>query len=165
MNGTTIKASGESEDEPTTSSTYVERWKEEWESYGAYRLANDADCAGPDSQESAGAKFLSSVRDDVIEHITYAWEYSDLDESERYDANRASDVAHEVADNAPDVYTYTMWAEFTDLAAWQEDPSELGTDSSDMEQSARVCLYMIAERLASAMLADLQERAEDEVTE
>jgi hypothetical protein len=49
-----------------------------------------------------------------------------------------------------------LWSEFTDLAAYQEDPTEYGVDGSDMEQSARVCLYIIAERLATALFDEVR---------
>lgn len=105
-----------------------------------YRLSNEASCAGPDSNESAGARFLDSVRDAVIDHIEYQGQVGDPDDW--------SDTISEIADNAPDVYTSTLWAEFVDLAAYTEDPTEFGFSGSDMEQGARICLYMIAERLA-----------------
>lgn len=106
----------------------------------AWQLAGYADCAQPDRLDSKGAAFLLSVRDAVVEAI----------EEGACDQDRVS----EIADQAPDVYTYTLWQEFVDLAAYQEDPTELGCDGSDMEQSARVCLYMIAERLAGALLEE-----------
>ena len=115
----------------------------------AYRLANEAECAGPDSSESVGAKFLESVRDQVVE----AFEYNDKQVSD----DSASDIVSEAAARAPDIYTQTMWNEFTDLCAYREDPTELGLEGSDMEQGARFCLYMIAERCANAVMTALRE--------
>jgi hypothetical protein len=115
-----------------------------------YRLANEAGCASPDSVVSAGAKFLNSVRDAVVECV----ETIEEGEIEEWD-----DQINEIADNAPDVYTSTMWAEFVDLGAYQEDPTDLGVDGSDMDQSARICLYIIAERLARALFAMVQDNA------
>lgn len=119
----------------------------------AFRLANDADCACPDELDSAGARFLLSVlrdtcyRADEIE--PEGWE--DLTE-------RLDDDLHEIADSAPDVYTYTRWLEFVDLAAWQEDPTELtGNAGDNMTEMAGVCLYIIAERLARSILDQLAE--------
>ncbi len=103
--------------------------------YNAYELARMAGCASPDSPESAGAVFLLDVQFAVNE-------YSEIDE----------DTAAQVADEAPDVYTHQMWAEFVDLAAYNEDPTELAGELADMGQSARICLYMIAERLAAALI-------------
>ena len=114
-----------------------------------FRLANEAGCSSPDDAESAGAKFLDAVRDAVIEAIEYDPEASDYDEQ-----------ASEIADNAPDVYTHAMWSEFVDLAAYNEDPTELGAEADDMDKCARVCLYMIADRLARVlfeMVADVEE--------
>lgn len=68
----------------------------------------------------------------------------------------------EIADAAPDVYTHTRWQEFADLGAWQEDPTEIGSDGSDMTAAAGVCLYMIAERLAWALLGELAEQDDED---
>jgi hypothetical protein len=124
----------------------------------AYRLANEADCAGPDSPESAGAKMLESVRDAVVD----AFDYNDKQVSE----DAAQDIVSEAADQGPDIYTNTMWNEFVDLCAYREDPTELGFDGSDMDQAARICLYMISERCASAVMTALRELTdEDEETD
>jgi hypothetical protein len=120
----------------------------------AYHLANLADCASPDNENSAGAKFLESVRDDIIE----AWEYND----QTHDDDTLRDIVAQAADNAPDIYTSRMWEQFVDLAAYREDPTELGSDGSDMEQAARVCLYMIAERLGNAIATTLVEDEDGE---
>jgi hypothetical protein len=124
----------------------------------AFRLANESDVQCPDSPESAGARFLDSIRDNVVE----AWDYNDQDMSE----DAVSDMVAEVADNAPDIYTHQMWSEFVDLCAYSEDPSELGFDGSDMDQGARICLYMIAERcariVADALVAMKDEDSEDD---
>lgn len=108
--------------------------------YNGNQLSSMAGCASPDSFTSAGAKFLENIADSVIEAID-AGEMND-------------DRAAEIADNAPDIYTHTMWSEFVDLCAYQEDPTELGADASDMDKCARICLYMIAERLVSAIRED-----------
>jgi hypothetical protein len=114
------------------------------------QLAGMAECACPDSGNnepmSAGADLLDSVRRNVLEAIEY----------DRLGEDR-SDLAHEIADSAPDVYTHQLWSEFVDLAAYTEDPTELGFDGSDMEQGARTCLYIIAERLALALFAMLDD--------
>lgn len=120
--------------------------------YTIYRLANMAGCAGPDSQTSAGALFLQSIAESVISEIDSNGELSE-------------DMATEIADNAPDVYTHKLWQEFVDLAAYTEDPSELGADASDMEQCARVCLYMIAGRLVAAIRDDYTPETDDDATD
>lgn len=114
----------------------------------AYELAGMAECGNPDSTESAGAALLASVRDDVAEAI----------ENRR----TLDDAAHEIADKAPDVYTAKRWAEFVDLAAYQEDP-ELGEWPENLTDAAGIALYQIAERLVSALWADHDELiAEDD---
>jgi hypothetical protein len=123
--------------------------------YTANRLAGDADCFSPDSSTSAGAHFLTSVRDNVVGRVE-GFDADDLDALRSDDAT-VNDVVSEIADAAPDVYTSTLWAEFVDLGAYVEDPTEMGADGSNMDQSARVCLYIIAERLAQALFTEIHE--------
>ncbi len=122
-----------------------------------WRLARLADCMDPDSVTSPGAQFLFSVEDDARER----WEDTDPEDRDRL----LSDEWSEVADSAVPIYTREVWTMFVDLGAYQEDPTELGIDGSDMEQAAKVCLYMIAERLCHALAdewADEDETEEDE---
>lgn len=127
-----------------------------------YSLAGDADCASPDSETSPGARLLTHVRDavtDLIEYDPDAWrEAVDTDDVQSLDYNGA---VSEIADGAPSVYTNTRWTEFADLAAWQEDPTELGFEGSDMTQAAGICLYMIAERLAWALIEEAKDNTPD----
>jgi hypothetical protein len=114
-----------------------------------WQLSRMADVADPDALDSAGAKFLVHVRDAYVEHVEYQGE--DFDPSE--DIN---DTAHEITDSAPNVYTSTRWAEFVDLAAWDEDISELMPEAgNDLTGAAGVALYIIAERLVYALHAEL----------
>ncbi len=117
--------------------------------YNAWRLSNIAECSGPDKLDSPGAKFLLGVQDAVNE----------LDE---IDPDNLYDPAHEIADSAPDVYTYPKWQQFVDLAAWQEDLSEYGP-LEDMDKGASICLYMIAERLAVALMQERYDSTTEEV--
>lgn len=103
-------------------------------------LVNLAECASPDSPTSAGATFLTDVRDAV----------ADLFEEDAIDG-LLEDRIFEIADNAPDIYTVGRWAEFIDLAAWNEDPQDVG-GSTDMTDMAAQCLFAIAERLATRLL-------------
>ncbi len=120
-----------------------------------WQLAGMAGVASPDGEDSPGALFLTGIRDDVAERLDY-----DPDTSAE---NMAEDAVPEIADGAPDVYTYTMWREFVDLAAWREDPSDFGFDGGDMDQGARICLYMIADRLAASLFGQVaEEEAADE---
>ena len=126
--------------------------------HNAYQLANLAECASPDSDSSPGAKFLISVQDGVND----AHDMEQAADATSYDPTPTewADQAAEIADNASDVYTHTLWLEFIDLCAYREDPSDLGVDAHDMEQAARVCLYLIAERLANVLF---EQYNEDEV--
>lgn len=124
--------------------------------YNAYELANMADVASPDSSESQGALFLLDILSDVNEFTADALQGADL-----------GDEAHTIADEA--VYrlesrgTYRKWAAFCDLAAWQEDPSDLGYESfSDLNEGADVCLFMIADRLAMTLLEELAAEESDD---
>lgn len=145
----------------TTETKYgatIAEWAEHWNAY--HDLSGDADCASPDSADSAGARMLSSVRSSVIELIEYNAE--EIDGPEWLDGADDNGAVSEIADNAPDVYTHQRWAEFVDLGAYNEDPSDFIDMSGnvDMTQVAGVALYMIADRLARAMLADLLDRIE-----
>jgi len=114
----------------------------------AYELAGMAGCATPDTPESAGAVFLTSVRDDVADR----WEFNSGSIS---DTDR-----HEIADDAPAVYNPARWAEFVDLAAYREEP-EFDQWPNDLTDAAGVALYQIAERLVSALTDELSESDDD----
>lgn len=114
----------------------------------AYALANLADCSCPDTDKSAGADFLRGVQDDVLERLS--------------DGSADEDAAHEIADGAVPVYTHDLWQTFTDLAAYNEDPTELGYDGSDMDAAARTCLYLIAHRLVLALLEEAQDEDDED---
>lgn len=111
------------------------------EPFTAYRLASMAECSGPDSLDSPGAKFLLDVQAATREHIESGGDPEEL---------------HEIADNAPDAYTWPRWQEFVDLGAWREDLSDLGGLGSmeDMTEAAGVALYQIADRLAHALVEE-----------
>lgn len=130
----------------------------------AYELANLADCGTPDEpgpfgfvdadtvgtqpEASPGARFLLGVWSAVAEAIDNYTDGSTDDQR--------SEDAHEIADSAVPIYTHELWATFVDLAAYQEDVTEYvsstRTDGYDMQRLASVALYMIAERLALALL-------------
>lgn len=123
-----------------------------------YRLAGDADSGAPDAPDSAGSKMLESVRDGVVELIEQNRDdWHDIATNERTDRLNDNGQVHEIADAAPDVYTHQRWAEFVDLQAYNEDPTELGDDGSDMTHAAAVCLYMIADRLAGTLIEEAAE--------
>lgn len=107
----------------------------------AYALSDSdlADCGTPDTQDSPGAKLLTSVRDAVVEAIERG--YTTLDDAD-YDGTVAG-----IADQAPSIWTHEKWAQFLDLCAYQEEP-ETGEWPTDLDNAASVALYQIAERLA-----------------
>ena len=117
-------------------------------------LARIADCADPDAEDSPGARVLTYVRDRVAECLR---DHPDGT------AEHWEDTRYEIADGAPSVYTAKAWLEFVDLAAWQEDPTEIGREQvGDLTAAARVCLYMIADRLAEALYREARPEDEDE---
>jgi hypothetical protein len=116
-----------------------------------HQLSNLADCASPDSGESPGALFLTHVQDSVNDRAGYADDGYDL-----------HDTAHEIADSNVPVYTHEMWTVFTDLCAWQEDVAGEFGPIEDMEEGAQTALYMIAFRLATALLEELDTDGEEE---
>ena len=123
----------------------------------AYTLARVADCADPDTPTSAGAAMLGSVADMVAELLTFTADDladvpTDAEGIEWIDHLNFDGSLSNVADCAPDVYTAQKWREFTDLAAWNEDVTEFGP-VEDMDKAASVALYMIAERLATGLVA------------
>lgn len=144
----------------------VQNVADELRDLNAYQLSRRADCASPDSLDSAGALFLTSVRDGVLELITWdATRWVEVVEGDDVQSINDDGGVSQIADDAPDVYTYRMWAEFVDLSAYLEDPPEYGVDRSDMEQSARVCLYMIAERLAFVLMDEAKIMTEELLAE
>ncbi|ATI18853.1 OCR-like antirestriction protein [Streptomyces phage Diane] len=131
---------------------------EEIENYGPYKLSELADCASPDSSTSEGSDFLATVRDDVIDkiqnQIDWDGKLSSLSDLIALERDRIQD---EASDSAPDVRTHTMWREYVDLCAYQEDLTEFGTPTDDtMEGRARLALTSIAHRLVSALLDEIE---------
>ena len=141
-----------------------------------WHLANLAGCGSPDRPDgigvsppadlstvapSPGALFLRSVADDLAERIAYV--FADLDPAGCDLTRELDEEVQGVADAAPSVYTFTRWQEFTDLAAWQEDATELGASADDLTAAAGIALYAIAERLALALVESWAEELAAEV--
>ena len=122
------------------------------ETRNAFQLALLADCETPDSLTSAGAMFLLSIQTAAECHLTECGGPHD-------------ECVHEIADAAPDVCTHQRWLEFVDLQAYNEDPSDLGADWADPTEAAGVCLYIIAERLATALFGDAAESDDEDADE
>jgi hypothetical protein len=116
--------------------------------YTTWQLAHLAEVTDPDAHDgigfenaepcegSPGARFLRSIAYSVEEAIEYG---------------TSEDTPHEIADSAVPIYTHEKWATFTDLAAYTEDIEDFGP-ITDLDQAASIALYMIAERLARALI-------------
>ena len=105
------------------------------------------DCGEPNRSDTHGADYLTAIRDAFVEAV-----------EEGLTGDKLTDRASEAADAAVPIYTYRIWATFTDLCAYQEDPSDMGFEfdaNHGMEDAARVCLFMIGERLFNALAEDL----------
>lgn len=118
---------------------------DEIDALSAYGLSNMADCGALDALDSVGASMLARVRDEVTSKIedgvfTFAEGHGDDYE-----------VIHEIADNAPAVYTHARWQEFVDLCAYDQE-CDTGEWPADLFQLAGVALYQIAERLCVALV-------------
>jgi hypothetical protein len=119
-----------------------------------YTLARLADCAEPDTDETAGADFLRYTARDTAEHIAYVDDVRDID---------VCDAAHDIADGAPSVYTAHRWAQYVDLAAYTEPiADDYGADVyTDPTAGAGVALYAIAHRLTCALIEHAIETVND----
>ena len=131
-----------------------------------YGLADLAGCAIPDRGDdigrdyattdggdpSPGALFLRRVEDDYREAVEAAGDVADVD----------PDRFGEIAYSAVPTYTHERWQVFADLAAYEEDASELGADASDLTEAAGVALYMIAERLCHTLHREAEEHTVEE---
>ncbi|AGM12245.1 OCR-like antirestriction protein [Streptomyces phage Danzina] len=127
--------------------------------YGAYRLASLADTGTPENHWSEGGKLLISVRDSVLEAVEFELD-SAASLAEAAEAVRDGDSLGEIADGAPSVYTATLWKEYVDLDAWQEDLSEYGEPNWDMTKNAGLAIFLIAHRLATVLLDEIIESGE-----
>lgn len=146
-----------------------------------WHLANLADCGSPDRPDgigcappadlstvnpSPGAKFLRSVADDIDWRIKYYFDDDDDDprEHEPWElVDLLADEIAEVADGAVPVYTGERWAVFADLSAYNEDPGDIGGWPADLTDAAGAALYMIAERLARALVERWGEESSDRI--
>lgn len=142
--------------------SHYEKAIEDIRGYTFY-LSSLADCMSPDSTESAGFEFLTSVRDDVLERLD-EWSREARDNNlERWCQD--CDIAYAVASEAPDYRTYFKWLQFADLGAWQEDFEGEYGDIRDMDDAASWALYEIARRLAEAIIGILAEAIEQDESE
>ena len=114
------------------------------------RLSNMvADTTGPDSETSEGARFLTLVRDAMLESLEWKVDHDDVDLAQA--ARILRDDSHELADGAVPVYTHNRWLTFADLAAWQIDVSEYTGGGEDMTTLAGIALYEVARVLVDEL--------------
>lgn len=120
-------------------------------SLNVYELASLAECGSPDEGRSRfrrswshGARFLNDVRDEVV----LAIREGRITETDRDDNGQI----HRIADEAPDTYTHARWMEFIDLAAYQEEPDDIGEWPDSLTDCAGIALYQVAERLCNALV-------------
>jgi hypothetical protein len=131
--------------------------------HNVYTLVDLAGCGTPDSSASIGAYFLTGVRDALVDMIGWGVEHNGLTVSEVAQEILDGDGRHEIADAAPSIYTHKRWMEFVDLCAYKEDISEVAGDTEpDMNTGAEIALYMIADRLVSALCQEIIDMAGDQ---
>jgi hypothetical protein len=120
---------------------------------GIYELAHAGNIATPDDVTSPGAEYLDTVRSVVIEAVEVNPNGA-LDEWEAY-VTQVLDGCHYL------IYTHSTWRVFMDLRAYEDEAqdyaADLGYDARDMTHAAAVVVLLMGERLASALLVDLDE--------
>jgi hypothetical protein len=117
----------------------------------AFYLYGMADVAGPDDNQSPGARFLTDVRGDFLKALEYGRFGEDAGEG-------ADSVISELADSATPVHTAEVWAVFTDLALYQDDaPDEI----DDMTDAAKYMICTATKRLLRELLDMLRELEQD----
>ena len=117
-----------------------------------YELARLAECGDPDNAESAGAEFLKSVRDDVIESFEYdSW------------GTYPEDTISQISDSCVPVWNYTIAQTWTDLTGWIIDIDELvdGSDQRDTISLMSLALYVAGDRLARALFEEYKHTLEE----
>lgn len=113
-------------------------------------LAELAGVGRPERPDSAGARFLLGVRDDLSDWIENS--------GEPLDATAVEALANDAVPTA----TSVTWATFYDLAAWQVDVTDLTGDrisASRLTEHAESVLSFVAEALLKALLARIEAAA------
>lgn len=106
------------------------------ETLSVNELAGMADVVSPDSATSPGGEWLDLVARSMDDLAGY----DDIEEG-----------ITEIADGCVPIYTHNRWQVYVDLGAYTEDVTEFGP-IEDMEQAAGIALYLIAERLLTALI-------------
>jgi len=134
----------------TTLDTKVDDLAARIRQYSANGLATLADCH---NDNDAADDFLIGIRDAVIELTGEI----DPEDWQRLAVDNDAGAIDQIADGAVSVYTFEKWQHFIGTRAWSEDVSEWMPNHSDMGYLADVALYLIASRLAVALVAEIAE--------
>lgn len=115
-----------------------------------YELARLAECGDPDSVESAGAEFLKSVVEAVIEAFEYdSW------------GTYPEDTASQLADDCVPIWNYTVAQTWTDLTGWVIDADDLSEGVTDVIKLMSIALYVAGDRLARALFEEYKHTLEE----
>lgn len=114
---------------------------------GPYQLANIAGASDPSSLESAGAVFLKSVRDMIIE----MYEAGDLTET----------TFHEIISQSPSIYYSEVMDEYNDLSLWRDTDlkdyiEQIKEGKINITDIAAIQLIDIGYRLGYTLLEKLE---------
>jgi hypothetical protein len=121
----------------------------QWREYNPGTLAEYA--GDVYAWHDASIAYLERVRDALVDAV------QELPGSMPEDAwqDYFTDIAHEVADGAVPIMTHRVWATFADLGAWNVDDEGLAEGEDGMTRRAMIILYVVANRVANALLAEL----------
>lgn len=143
----------------------------------SWQLARLAECADPDEHDgrgfsedqqveprdgSPGAQFLRRCENAAYDVLGDAETINDNPGDTFAERAEYTGRLSEEADSTVPIYTHERWTTFADLAAYDEDTDELAGPDTDMTSRAGIALYMIAERLIRAIIAEETEQDEDE---
>jgi hypothetical protein len=121
----------------------------------AYQLASIyADCGDPDTLESAGAEYLTDIRDDVLELFL----------NDDWGTYPEDDMNH-IADRNMPPYYHRNAQVFVDLCAYNEDISEMMprvTPDNALNKLMAVAVCRIGERLASNLYEEYKHTLEEQ---
>jgi hypothetical protein len=107
-------------------------------------------------RDNEGASFLAGVRDAVIEQAGYI---APADWAR--EMCNGGEMAHEIADGAPNVYTAVKWGQFYGVYGWDWDASDLIDPAAGMDAAAGVVLYDIARHIIADIADDIQGLIDD----
>ena len=130
---------------------------EKIEGYGPTVLVRLAECGEPDSHVSPGADFLAHVRDKVIDLVE---RYGGGERGQRADviARHRESIQGQAAWNAKSSDPDDKWRQFVELRAYEEKIADFGTPKNNtLEGRADLALFFIGFRLASKLLAEIEE--------